>query len=99
MQAHMLSHFSRVQFFVTLWPVALQEPLSMGSSRQEYGSGLPRAPPDLPNPGSESATPASQADCLPLSCLGSPGRSTIWCNLSVKYFENMYGISTNVHGV
>ena len=32
---------SRVLFFVTHWTIALQAPLSMGSSRQEYWSGLP----------------------------------------------------------
>ena len=38
----------------------------MGSSRQEYWSGLPCPPPgDLPNPGIESRSPASQADSLP----------------------------------
>ena len=37
----MLSCFSRVQLFVTLWTVALQAPLSTGCSRQEYWSGLP----------------------------------------------------------
>ena len=31
----MLSHFSRVQLFATLWTVAHQAPLSMGFSRQE----------------------------------------------------------------
>ena len=35
-----LSHFSRVQLFVTLWTVACQAPLSMGISRQEDWSGL-----------------------------------------------------------
>ena len=40
-----------VQFFATLWTVALQAPLSIGFSRQEYWSGLPCPPPgDLPNP-------------------------------------------------
>ena len=34
----MLSHFSRVQLFVTLWTVAHWAPLSMGLSRQEYWS-------------------------------------------------------------
>ena len=34
-------HFSRVQLFVTPWTVALQAPLSMGFSRQEYWSRLP----------------------------------------------------------
>ena len=47
----MLSHFGRVQLFVTIWTVALQAPLSMGFSRQEYWGGLPCPPPgDLPNP-------------------------------------------------
>ena len=31
-----LSHFSHVQLFVTLWTTVLQAPLSMGFSRQEY---------------------------------------------------------------
>ena len=35
------SRFSRVQLFGTLWTVALQAPLSMGFSREEYWSGLP----------------------------------------------------------
>ena len=32
---------SRVQLFVTQWPIAFQAPLSMGFSRQEYWSGQP----------------------------------------------------------
>ena len=48
----LLSFFSRVRLFATLWAVAHQAPLSMGSSRQEYWSGLPCLPlGDLPNPG------------------------------------------------
>ena len=39
--------FSCVQFFVTLWTVAFQAPLSMGFSWQEYWSGLPCPPPIL----------------------------------------------------
>ena len=38
----MLSHFSHVQLFATLWTIAGQAPLSMESSRQEYWSGLPQ---------------------------------------------------------
>ena len=50
--ACVLSHFSHVWLFVTLWTVACQAPLSMGFSRQEHWSGLPWPPPgDLPNPG------------------------------------------------
>ena len=48
----MLSCFSRVQLFATLWTVACQAPLSKGFSRQEYWSGLPcPSPGDLPVPG------------------------------------------------
>ena len=41
-----LSDFSRVQLFATLWTVAHQAPLFMGFSRQEYGSGLQCPPPE-----------------------------------------------------
>ena len=40
--------------FATPWTVALQTPLSMGSSRQEYWSGPCPPPGDLPNPGNEA---------------------------------------------
>ena len=50
----MLSHFSHVQLFATLWTVAHQAPLSMGFFRQETGVGLLfPSPGDLPNPGIE----------------------------------------------
>ena len=42
----MLSCFSPVQLFETLWTVALQAPLSMRFSRQEYWSGLPFPSPE-----------------------------------------------------
>ena len=48
----MLSHFSHVQFFVTLWTVAHQASLSMEFSRQEYWSGFSCPPPrDFPDSG------------------------------------------------
>ena len=47
-----LSHFRRVQLFVTLWTENNQAPLTTGVSRQEYWSGLPcPSPGNLPNPG------------------------------------------------
>ena len=47
-----LSHFSCVRLFVTLWTAAHQAPLSVEFSRQEYWSGLPCPPPgDFPSPG------------------------------------------------
>ena len=46
-----LSRFSHIQLFVTLWTAACQAPLSMGFSRQEYWSELPcPSPGDLPDP-------------------------------------------------
>ena len=69
---YVLSHFSLVQLFVTLWIVAHQAPLSMGFSRQKYWSGLPCPPPGgLPDPGIKAMFPALQRDSLLLS---HPGR-------------------------
>ena len=58
---------------VTPWTIARQAPLSMGFSRQEYWSGLPRpSPGDLPNPGiePESLTSPALAGSLPLAPSG-----------------------------
>ena len=68
-----LSRFSCVQIFSTLRNVACQAPQSMGFSRQEYWSGLPRPPPgDLPEAGIEPASPALQADSLLTEPPGKP---------------------------
>ena len=68
----MLSCFSCVCLFATLWTAACQAPLSMGFSRQEYWRWLPCPPPgDHPDPGIEPASPALQADSLPVSHQGS----------------------------
>ena len=71
-----LSYFSCVQLFTTPWTVAHQAPLSMGSSRREYWSGLPCPPPgDLPDPGiklSCTISPEFQADSLPTEPPGKP---------------------------
>ena len=65
MRACLLSCFSHVRLFMTLWIVAHQAPLSMGFPRQEYWSGLPCLPPgDLPDPGIELVAPALQANSL-----------------------------------
>ena len=57
-----LSCFSCVRLFVTLWTVVRQVPLFMGFSRQEYWSGLPcPRPGDLPNPGIEPMSRMSSA--------------------------------------
>ena len=60
--ACMLGHFSRVQFFATLWTVACQAPLSMGFSQQESWSELLCLPPgDLSHPGIKSTSLTSPA--------------------------------------
>ena len=67
---------SRVRLFVTPWTyVAYQASLSMGFSRQEYWSGLPfPSPGDLPNPGIEPGSPASEADALTSEPPGKPNQ-------------------------
>ena len=62
MHAYMLSRFSRVWLFVTLWTVGCQAPLSMESPRQEYWSGLSFPPPgNLPDSGIEPTSLMSPA--------------------------------------
>ena len=53
----MLSRFSCVQLFATLWAVACQGPLCMWFSRQEHWSGLPYlSPGNLPDQGIDSTS-------------------------------------------
>ena len=57
-----VSHFNCVRLFATLWTIALQAPLSIRFSRQEYWSGLPCPPPgDLPDSGIEPTSLTSPA--------------------------------------
>jgi len=60
--ACVLSHYSRVWLFGTLWTGVHQAPLSLGFSMQEYWSGLPCPPPgDLLDSGIEPASLTSPA--------------------------------------
>ena len=53
---------------LTPWTVARQAPLSMGFSRQEYWSELPRSHPgDIPDPAIEPAPLTSPECSLPLA--------------------------------
>ena len=62
LSACVLSCFSHVQLYATLWTAACQTPLFMRFSRQEYWSGsLCPHPGDLPDPGSEPASCMSPA--------------------------------------
>ena len=72
MHVYVLSRFSRVLLFATLWTVAHHTPLSKGFSRQEYWSRLPCPPPgDLLHPGIEPRSLALKADSLLLSHQGN----------------------------
>ena len=75
-----LSH-SVLSDSVNPWTIANQSPLSMEFSRQEYRSVLPfPTAGDLPNPGTETASPESpalQMDFPPMSHLGSPNDTHI----------------------
>ena len=60
-----MKSLSHVRLFETPWIVAHQASPSMGSSRQEYWSGLPfPSPGDLPDPGIKPESPALEADAL-----------------------------------
>ena len=60
--ACVLSHYSCVRLFGTLWTGVHQAPLSMGFSMQEYWSGLPCPPPGaLPYSGINPASFTSPA--------------------------------------
>ena len=69
----MLSRFSRVRLFATLWTLAYQALGFMGFSRQQCWSGLPFSPPgDFFDPGIEPRSPALRADSLPPEPPGKP---------------------------
>ena len=73
LHACMLSRFSLVRLFVTLWTIAHQAPVSMEFSRQEYWSGLPfPSPGDLPDPAIKPMSLALQAGSLPSEPPGKP---------------------------
>jgi len=82
MHACVLSRFSRVQLFETLWTIACQAPLSVGFSSQDSWSGVPCPPPgDLLSPGIEPSLCLSlrllhwQAGSLQLAPPGKPSQS------------------------
>ena len=66
LHACVLSCFSCVWLFVTLWTIAHRAPLSMGFSRQEYWSGLPCSS------SKESFRPRDWTYIFCVSCIGRP---------------------------
>ena len=85
LHAYVLSCFSHVLLFATLWTIACQAPLSMGFSRQEYWSGLPGPPLEyLPETGIELTSFIS-----PLLAGGFFTASTTWQTHSPSVFPNI----------
>ena len=84
--AYFLTIFTKPQLFVTPWPIALQVPLSMGFSRQEYWHGLTcPSPGNLPYPGMKPASLCLlhwQVDSLPLE---PPGNTSFTFYLSLIF--------------
>ena len=92
----MQSSFSCVLLFVTPWTVALQAPLSMEFSKQEYWSGLP-----FPDPGIE---PTSLRSCVLAIEFFTTGatldarsqvkfRSSIWKSCWIRHWRQLKGKS------
>ena len=74
-----LSRFSCIQLFATLWAVAHQAPLSVGFPKKEYWSGLPfPSPGDLPHPGIEPMSPETPALAGWVFTTEPPGKPKIY---------------------
>ena len=72
-------------FPATPWTVALQAPLSMEFSMQEYWSGFSfPSLGDLPNPGIEPGSPTMQADSLSSDHQRSPCCNKIYLILPIN---------------
>ena len=101
-----LSHFSCVQLFATLWIVAHQAPPSVEFPRQEYCTGLPfPSPGDPPDPGIE---PMSYVSCTGRRVLyhGATWEAPIWaihfcCKYSILLLQHESSLKqmyTSGHG-
>ena len=106
---NMLSHFSHIGLFASLWTVACQAPLSLGFSRQEYWSELPCHPPgELPCPEMEPMSLMSSALTgrffLPLVPPGKPQVVVTWAyflwdnSLSCGFIISLCVLCINVLG-
>ena len=95
--AWLLSHFSCVWLFVTLWTIAPQAPLSLGFSRQEYWTRLSCPSPEhLPYPGIEPVSLMSPATgrCFFLFVFTT---ITTWETLNYKQYKNRSSRDTTLH--
>ena len=94
-----LTHFSPVQLFGTLWTVACQDPLSMGFPRQQYWSELPfPSLGDLSDPGVEPRAFAPPALAGVFFTTEPPGKpqylSHFNYNYNPLYYYNISGLKT-----
>ena len=90
----MLSHFSHIWLFATLWNRVYQVTPFMGFSRQEYWSGGPcLAPGDLPNPVMEPASLKSPA------LEGRFFTTSGTCQYSVQFSLSVVSHSLPPHGL
>ena len=88
--ACMLSCFNHVWFFVPLWTMAHQGPLSMVFSRQEYWSGLPCHPPgDLPDWGIKPVSLMSPALADRFFTTSTTWEAHEW-NITFKNCESLF---------
>ena len=79
----LLSRFSSVRLFATVWTVACQAPLSMGFSRQKYWSGLP-----FPPQGNLSSPEIEPTTLLSLALAGGFfTTSATWEEVNIKSFN------------
>ena len=91
-----------VGLFATLWNVAPQAPVSMGSSRQEYWSGLPFPPPgDLPDPGMNPHLHISWSagGCFTTEPLGKPITNVFIEKESALYFSVFTGLPCSLSSI
>ena len=94
----MLSRFSHVRLFETLWIVAHQPPLSIKFSRQEYWSGLPCPPPEgLPHLGIEPTSLLSPALAGGFFTSAQPGKPLNWVETSNKVEYSLLGQLAPLH--
>ena len=94
-----------VPFFLALWTVVIQAPLSVRFSRQEYWSGFPfPSPGDLPDSGTEPVSPALAGRFFTTK---PPGKPFPWLYLSkdnffltsiLTYTEKYFVASLNLSG-
>ena len=84
--------WSHVWLFVTPWTIAHQALLSVGSSRQDYWSGLPCPPPGaLPDPGIEPTSPALAGRFFTTVPPGKP-RSWVVFSVCAQKAEPRYSV-------